>query len=309
MAQVATVRADHVTAGIATMVATAAAMSLGDALVKVMSADLGLWQFFVLRSAVALPLLVLLLRTRGTVWPSSRHVLRWCAVRSLLLIGMWVSFYAALTLVDLATVATAYYTGPLFITLLSALVARERVGWRRWLAVSAGFAGVVLMLRPDQGAIAWPVLFAVLSGLFYALAAVVTRVRLADESPLVLSGALNIAFLVAGALGTGLLLAAALEPATVARQPFVLGPWQPMTLQAWTVVAGLGVLIVAISTGVARAYQLAPSSIIATFDYAYLPFAALWGFAFFAAVPDATTLAGMALIAAAGLSLLRLSRG
>lgn len=309
MAQVATIRTDHVTAGIATMVATAAAMSLGDALVKAMSADLGLWQLFVLRSAVALPLLALLLHARGTAWPSSRRVLLWCAVRSLLLIGMWVSFYAALTLIDLATVATAYYTGPLFITLLSALFARERVGWRRWLAVTAGFAGVVLMLRPDQGTVTWPVLFALLSGAFYALAAVVTRIRLADESPLVLSGALNIAFLVAGVLGTGILLAAALEPATVARQPFVLGSWQPMTLQAWAMVAVLGILIVAISTGVARAYQLAPSSIIATFDYAYLPFAALWGFAFFAAVPDATTLAGMALIAAAGLSLLRLSRG
>jgi drug/metabolite transporter (DMT)-like permease len=54
-------------------------------------------------------------------------------------------------------------------------------------------------------------------------------------------------------------------------------------------------------TGVARAYQIAPPSIIATFDYAYLISAALWGFVFFSETPDVFTLAGMILITMAGL--------
>ena len=51
----------------------------------------------------------------------------------------------------------------------------------------------------------------------------------------------------------------------------------------------------------ARAYQIAPPQIIATFDYAYLVSAAIWGFVFFAERPDALTLLGMALITIAGL--------
>ena len=53
--------------------------------------------------------------------------------------------------------------------------------------------------------------------------------------------------------------------------------------------------------GVARAYQIAPPSIIATFDYAYLISAALWGFVFFSETPDLLTLGGMVLITMAGL--------
>ena len=55
------------------------------------------------------------------------------------------------------------------------------------------------------------------------------------------------------------------------------------------------------STGVARAYQIAAPSIIATFDYAYLISAAFWGFLFFAETPDLLTVGGMVLITAAGL--------
>ena len=300
MIQIAALPRDNLAAGIATMVATAAAMAFGDAVVKAMSADIGLWQLFVLRSAFALPLLALLLRTASRWRGSSRQALLWGGLRSLLLIGMWVCFYAALTMIDLSTVATAYYSGPLFITLLSSRLAGEAVGWRRWLAVCTGFAGVVLMLRPGEGGLEWPVGLAVLSGLFYALAAIVTRTRLSREHPLVLAASLNLAFLAFGVLGNLAVLAG--------DHPFLFAPWRPMTLQTWTAVAVLAVLIVAITAGVARAYQIAPSSIIATFDYSYLPFAALWGFVFLAAVPDATTIAGMLLIGGAGLFILRLHR-
>ena len=69
-----------------------------------------------------------------------------------------------------------------------------------------------------------------------------------------------------------------------------------MGLREWGVMALLGVLSAAYFTGVARAYQIAPPSIIATFDYAYLVSAALWGFVFFSETPDLFTLVGMILI-------------
>jgi drug/metabolite transporter (DMT)-like permease len=74
-----------------------------------------------------------------------------------------------------------------------------------------------------------------------------------------------------------------------------------MDWKAWGIMALLAVLIVAISAGVAKAYQCAPPAIIAAFDYSYLIFAALWSLALFAEPPTPTTLAGMALIAGSGL--------
>ena len=48
----------------------------------------------------------------------------------------------------------------------------------------------------------------------------------------------------------------------------------------------LAALMVAVSSGVAKAYQAGPSALIATFDYAYLAFAAFWSVVFFSEVPD-----------------------
>ncbi len=88
---------------------------------------------------------------------------------------------------------------------------------------------------------------------------------------------------------------------TMAVFPFVLGDWAPMGLREWGLMALLGALSAAYFVGVARAYQIAPSPVIATFDYAYLVSAALWGFIFFAESPDLLTIGGMILITAAGL--------
>ena len=66
-------------------------------------------------------------------------------------------------------------------------------------------------------------------------------------------------------------------------------------------------VIVGIGVGLAAAYQAAPPIIVATFDFSYLIFAALFGFLVFSEVPDRLTLAGMALIAAAGMVVMRAS--
>jgi drug/metabolite transporter (DMT)-like permease len=74
-----------------------------------------------------------------------------------------------------------------------------------------------------------------------------------------------------------------------------------MDLRAWSLMALLGVLSAGYMVGVARAYQIASPSVIATFDYAYLVSAALWGLVFFAEKPDLLTMGGMILITLAGL--------
>lgn len=66
-------------------------------------------------------------------------------------------------------------------------------------------------------------------------------------------------------------------------------------------------LMVSVNTGVARAYQIAPSSLVGTFDYAYLPFAAVWGALWFDEVPDAATWLGMTVILISGWLVLRRS--
>src|SRR5262249_20997151 len=75
--------------------------------------------------------------------------------------------------------------------------------------------------------------------------------------------------------------------------------WQALGPSDWATLALLAGLVVGVSSGVAKAYQSGPPAIIATFDYAYLGFAAFWGFILFSDTPDLATVVGTLLIAGA----------
>ena len=97
------------------------ALSLGDAVIKSVSVSFPLWQLYVLRSAIALPILMLFIRLR---YPQTRLMPKtpfWVIVRSLLLAVMWAVYYVALPHFQLSVAAAAYYTLQLFITLFSGI--------------------------------------------------------------------------------------------------------------------------------------------------------------------------------------------
>jgi drug/metabolite transporter (DMT)-like permease len=185
--------------------------------------------------------------------------------------------------------------------LFAALILGETVGLRRWAAIAIGFIGVLVILRPGTDAFSWFTLLPILSAMFYALAAIVTRTKCCNEGPLALSLALNLSFLFTGAIASGAIVLWAPAAGTVEMNPFLLGRWSHMGLREWGLIAFLAVLIVAVSSGVAKAYQCAPPAVIASFDYSYLVFAAIWSFVFFSQAPDAPTVVGMILITGAGL--------
>ena len=304
MSRAASKPPDRVGQGILLIVVSVFLMSLGDALVRSLSAALTLWQIFLLRSLLALPLLMLpllatLIARRRQPSGLGQTALGWIALRSLLLVAMWIAFYVALPLLPLSLAASALYTAPLLVALLSALAIGEPPGPRLKLALGLGFLGVLVILRPGTEAFSWAMILPLLAAGAYALAMVITRSKCGTTAPLALSFALNLCFLVAGLLGVAALwLLDPLLPA--AANPFLLGHWVLLERREWGLLVLLALLFVAVATGVARAYQCGPPAVIATFDYAYLPFAVLWGLVLFRELPDAWTIAGMALIAVAG---------
>ncbi|APZ53654.1 DMT family transporter [Salipiger abyssi] len=201
----------------------AALMALQDALVKLLSAGLPLWQLFFLHSILILPLLaVLILRTGpGRLRPALN---RWVLLRSALIVAMYVSFYAALPVLELPVVSAVYYTGPLFIVLFSGLFLREPVAIAQWGAVFAAFVGVLIVLRPTGDEFSMAALIPLASALCYAFAMVTTRGRMGAVDAWILTFSLNIVFAVSG-------LAGIIVSAVVARPdvyPFLLTAWAPL---------------------------------------------------------------------------------
>jgi drug/metabolite transporter (DMT)-like permease len=163
------------------------ALSLGDALIKQQSASFVLWQIFVLRSALVVPLLAVAARKSGGTGFLLPNRFGWTLLRSLVLVAMWVFYFSALPHVELAIAAAAYYTLPVFITLFAAVFLGDRISLHGWLAVELGFAGTLLVLQPRAGAFNAYVLLPVVSAVCYAAAMIPTRSKCRAESPATLS--------------------------------------------------------------------------------------------------------------------------
>ncbi|MCB1491768.1 MAG: DMT family transporter, partial [Rhodobiaceae bacterium] len=292
-------RPDDIAKGIGFILASTAAMAFGDAIVKLVSADLTVWQVFVARSAFAIPCLFALARWQGAhLRPKAAT---WVFGRSLLLVLTWLAYYASLPVLNLSLAAVAVYTNPIITALLSALLLGERVSGRQWAGVALGFVGVAVILKPGTDAFSWAVLLPLAAAAFYSAAMIMTRGKCQHESPITLAIGLHVSFVATGAQAAVVLALAAVDRTTVASYPFLLDTWPRMAAEDWGLMAFLGLLSAGFFLGVARAYQIAPPQIIGTFDYSYLVWAALWGMVFFSEVPDGMTLTGMVLISAAGL--------
>ncbi|MFD1913952.1 DMT family transporter [Halodurantibacterium flavum] len=294
-------RGDNIPLAVSVILLTVLALSLGDALIKMTSGSFVIWQIFVLRSLIVIPVLfgVLVARDKGGI--RLPDALGWVTLRSLMLVGMWVCYYLSLPELTLSAAAAAYYTLPIFITLFSAVFIGDRISGAGWAAVFLGFLGVLLILRPEAGDFNAYAILPLVSAMLYAGAMILTRTRCRQQDPIMLSLALNIGFVVIGGLAAGIIL---LLPET-ARQGFLLAPWAEMGPSEWLSMSLLAAAILTGSIGAAIAYQNGPPAMIGAFDFAYVGFAVLWGLVFFAEVPDMVSMFGMLLVVGAGILALR----
>ncbi len=198
-------------------------------------------------------------------------------------------FYWALAGLPLAEGMTYYMAGPVYVAVLSPLLLGERVGARRWVAVAAGFAVVLLALRPSPERLTLPALCAVGGSLTYALFLVATRKLAGTPGTVLMTAQLAGAGLFGGAL--------------------VL--WQGWTPPGWrdgALMLVLGAGSLAGNLCVNRSLRLAPASAVVPFQYTLIVWGVVFGWLVFGDVPDRLTLLGAAVIVGAGLALLRTER-
>ena len=189
--------------------------------------------------------------------------------------------FFALGVMALADVSAIQFTSSLMVTALAALVLRDAVGWRRWLAVFAGFAGVLIMV-PPTGAVE-PAALAILFGTFcYAVMVIATRILGRSDTV----GAITFYQAAAGVLVGAIAL-----------------PWVWLT-PSWTdllLLILVGLLGGGAQLGLVGALKAAPPPVLAPLDYTIMLWAVAYDVVLWDAVPSVRTLAGAAVIAAAGL--------
>ncbi len=183
----------------------------------------------------------------------------------------------AVLMIPLAEATSLIFTAPLFATMLAALLLREQVGARRWMALAVGFAGVLAILGPGVAAFDPAAGLVLVSALTGAGVVVVGKVLLRTE------GAESTVFYLTLFSVPFALIVAALN-------------WQWPTLEQIPWLLALGLVANTYIYGMTRALKIAETSLVMPFDFLRMPAAALAGYAFFAEMLDPWAWFGAAII-------------
>lgn len=270
--------------GAALMAGSMAAFTLNDVCIKLVAQDVPLFQMIFLRGVAATSLVALLAWRLGAFSkPIPRGQRGKVALRVLAELCVFVPFIFALTNMPLANITAILQAVPLAITLAGALILREAVGWRRWMAILIGFAGVLLIVRPGGEGFNAYSLLALLAVVGIVARDLITR-SLSPEVP-------SMQVAVYTALAVCLLgLAGSL-----------FAPWGEVRAVDWVLILSASVFILGGYVCSIMVMRVGEIGFIAPFRYTALIWGLLLGWLVFGDWPDAFTLVGSAVVVATGI--------
>lgn len=273
--------------GIVMMIAAMTCFILNDALVKYASQSMASAQLIFVRGLLAMGWILVVGRLAGAAIRPAHvaqpRVMARAAVDALATFA----YLLALFRMPIGTATAIIMTAPLFITLFAVVFLRERVRLDRWLALFAGFAGVLLLVRPAGGAFDAFALLCLLGSLLHATRDVLTRRIASNVSSLSVT------------LSTGIAVVLLAGAGTVAQgwRSFGLGEFALLLGASLFLASGYYLMILSTRTG--------ELSAVAPFRYSALLVALVVGWVVWGDLPDVLGWVGIAMLLAAGLYLLR----
>ena len=238
------------------------------------------------RYGVVLLLAIVLMRVRGTAWRLPLKHRGMLLLRGVMLGTVGLTFMQALHTMPLAEATAIYFLSPLIIVALSPWLLGEQVRQRQLLAVVAGFAGMLLIVRPGGALPLAGTLLMLMAACAYAMLQILTR-RLAGKV------SMEQQFAWTAVICTAM---------TVLSLPFA-------DHLAWPGAGDLALMVlVGLLSGLGqylliKAFQKVSASSLAPFNYFHLLLAVVFSVLVFGQRPDALALLGIAVIACAGLAL------
>jgi drug/metabolite transporter (DMT)-like permease len=266
------------------MAVSMATFSVNDAIAKFLTVQMHFSQVMLLRGLFASVMIGALAVHQGALRP-----LRVLAVPSVALricgeIGGSALFLLAVSYLPLGNVTAIVQSLPLVMTCGAVLILGEPVGWRRWLAIAAGFIGVLIIVRPGAEGFSQFTLVALLSVLFYATRDLVTK-RIPAEIP-----TLFVTFLTA--------VAVTLAGAALTVQH---GNWTVLSIHSLALLALAAVMTLIGFQCVILALRVGDIASVAPMRYSQMLYAMLLGYLVFGDVPDAMMVIGAGIIVLSGI--------
>jgi drug/metabolite transporter (DMT)-like permease len=283
--QVSVARSRQDAVGVGYMVAGSALVTLNDAIAKWLTASYPVGQILCLRGVFFfVPILYFVWRAGG-LRTLRVHSVTGQIFRAALFIVASAFFVSSVGLMPLPTVIALTFTAPLFVTAMAPTLLGEYVGWRRWAAVSVGFVGVLIIVRPLQESWSWVALLPVIGALCGALRDMLTRQITAKETSvsILVYGALAVVLVGLCTLPFGWRWVSAPDLLLFAVQGFVMGIAHYLMIES---------------------FRMAEAALVAPFKYTGFIWAVIYGAAIWGDYPDQWTVLGALVILASGLYIL-----
>jgi len=242
------------------------------------------------RFAVHLVLVAIVFRVWQNPEPLRTRNLPMQVLRGLFLFGSTIFNFFALYTLQLTEAMAIYFLSPMVVTALAGPILGEWAGWRRWMAIGVGFAGMLVVTRPGLVAFDIGYLFAILSMLSYSTYLLMTRRMGATES------------------AASLIFYSALAPVVLMSPLVPLYGSVPENWFLWVLLVLLGVYGAFGHWLLIKAYKLATTTQLAPLPYLQIVGVTVAGYVVFGDVPDRWTIAGSAVIVASGLYIVHRER-
>jgi drug/metabolite transporter (DMT)-like permease len=211
-------------------------------------------------------------------------------LRGVFLVGSTVFNFLALKTLQLAETTSIFYFAPMVITVLAGPLLGEWAGWRRWLAIIAGFLGVLVVTRPGFGVLGLGHLYALTAMASYCFYVIMTRHMGGTES----SGSL--------------IFYSALTPAILMAPAVPLSGSMPEGALQWALLLSLGFYGGFGHWFLIRAYRVATTAALAPYSYLQMVWMVGFGYLVFSELPDRWTVIGGSIIVASGLYIVHRER-
>ena len=204
-------------------------------------------------------------------------------LRGVFAVGSATCFIVGVSFVPLADAVAVTFIAPFIVTVLGAVVLKEPVGIRRWLAVVTGFVGMLVVIRPGAGVLHPAIGLVIVAASFFAMRQLLSRK---------LSGIDSIVTTIAWTSIVSFLL-------TSIALPFV---WQtPVGVNTYLMISGLAVFAGIGEVLIVKALDIAQSVVLAPVHYTLIIWSALFGYFVFSDLPDQWTLTGCGIIVVSGI--------
>ncbi len=271
------------TKGVVTMLVATQLLTINDAVTKLLTEDHSIWQVLALRHLFSLCVILPYIHWIAG-WDAMRVTNgKGIAVRALFFVGTSVFIVGSFALLPLAFVTAIAFSSPIVVAAFSHMFTGERVGPRRWMAVLAGFIGVLVIVRPGGAGFSYILLLPVIAALCAGARDVITRGLSKTESSISILFWSNIAVIV------------------VAFAVAIARGWEPISLPTVAFLMLIGVLNASAHFLIIDAFRLGDASLVAPFRYSGLLWAIILGLLIWGDFPDAWTLVGSAILVASGI--------